>query len=94
MPFLDMWTEGGRERESEAVRVSEEERESVCAYMCVRPLTDGMEEGRRRRRGRGKKNEGFNSLPTSVYLEKKPLCHSVILTTYTRANVSPTMTAF
>lgn len=21
----------------------------------------------------------FNSLPTSVYLEKKPLCHSVIL---------------
>lgn len=40
------------------------------------------------------KNEGFNSLPTSVYLEKKPLCHSVILTTYTRANVSPTMTAF
>ena len=41
-----------------------------------------------------KKNEAFNSLTTSVYLEKKPLCHSVILTTYTGANVSPTMTAF
>lgn len=66
----------------------------VCVCLCVRPLTDGMEEGRRRLRGREKKNEGFNSLPTSVYLEKKPLCHSVILTAYTRANVSPTMTAF
>lgn len=42
----------------------------------------------------GGKNEGFNSLPTSVYLEKKPLCHSVILTTSTRTSVSPTMTAF
>lgn len=74
-----------------------EKGESVYVYVCVRvnerPLTDGMEEGRKRRRGR-EKNEGFNSLPTSVYLEKKPLCHSVILTTYTRANVSPTMTAF
>lgn len=57
----------------------------------MRPLKDGMEEGKKRGR---EKNEGFNSLPTSVYLEKKPLCHSVILTTYTRANVSPTMTAF
>lgn len=63
MPFLDMWTEGGRERESEAVRVSEEERESVCAYMCVRPLTDGMEEGRRRRRGRGKKMKVLTAYP-------------------------------
>lgn len=41
-----------------------------------------------------KKNEDFNSLPTSVYLEKKPLCHWVILTTCARASVSPTMTAF
>lgn len=50
----------------------------------------GGEEKKRKR----EKNEGFNSLPTSVYLEKKPLCHSVILTAYARANVSPTMTAF
>lgn len=57
----------------------------------MRLLTDGLEEGRREEEG---KNEGFNSLPTSVYLEKKPLCHSVILTTHAWANVSPTMTAF
>lgn len=74
---------GWREGESPSKKVSE----------CGGGHTDVMEEGRKTCRGR-EKNEGFNSLPTSVYLEKKPLCHSVILTTYTRASVSPTMTAF
>lgn len=41
-------------------------------------LADGNEGGKKFL-AEQKGAKSFNSLPTSVYLEKKPLCHSVIL---------------
>lgn len=52
-----------------------------------RPPADGTGEEEK------KMAHGFNSLPTSVYLEKQPLCHWVFLTACTGARVRPAMTA-
>lgn len=53
-----------------------EEEESEKLFL---QLADGNEGGKKKILAEQKGARSFNSLPTSVYLEKKPLCHSVIL---------------